>query len=619
MSQSLLIGLATIAVLGVSAQWLAWRVGVPSILLLLLAGLAAGPLFGVLDPDELLGDLLFPVVSISVALILFEGGLSLRLAELPTIGGSVRSLVTVGALITWAVSTLGALLLFDISPPIAVLLGAVLVVTGPTVIGPLLQNIRPTGPSAAVLRWEGIVIDPIGATLAVLVFEVISVGEAEAATTHVIIGVVKTVVFGGGIGLLAAAVLTFLLRRYWIPDFLQNATSLMFIVAAFVAANHLQHESGLLTVTVMGMALANQKFADVRHIVEFKENLRVLLISAVFILLSARLQPAELKSVIGAGVVYVGLLIIVARPLATLVCTIRGRLPNRDRLFIASLAPRGIIAAAVSSVFALRLEQIGYESARLLVPITFIVIIGTVAVYGLASPFVARRLGVADPNPQGILFVGAQPWVRKLAQTLQEKGIRVLLADTNRTNTAAARMAGLPAYNGSLLADHALDTLDLGGIGRLFAVTPNEWVNVLTVQRFSRILGRNECYQIVTQRESKARPTGHAHLWGRPLFQPQADYLTLQTRLSAGATFKATPLSQSFDFEAFRAYYGENAIPMFLLDDSGRLTVITADREVKPKPGQILIGLVQDRSESPAARKQRSEAPARQQQNGGGQ
>jgi NhaP-type Na+/H+ or K+/H+ antiporter len=615
----LLIGLATIAVLGVSAQWLAWRLAVPSILLLLIAGLAAGPLFGVLVPDELLGDLLFPVVSMSVALILFEGGLSLRLADLPRVGGVVRSLVTVGALVTWAVSTLGALLLFDISPPIAVLLGAVLVVTGPTVIGPLLQNIRPTGPCAAVLRWEGIVIDPIGATLAVLVFEVIAVGDVEAATTQVISGLTKTVVFGGGLGLLAAALLTVLLRRYWIPDYLQNATSLMFIIAAFVTANHVQHESGLLAVTVMGVALANQKLTDVRHIVEFKENLRVLLISAVFILLSARLQPAELKSVIGAGIVYVGLLIVVARPLATLVCTVKSRLPKRDRLFIASLAPRGIIAAAVSSVFAFRLEQIGYESARLLVPITFIVIIGTVAVYGLASPFVARRLGVADPNPQGIVFVGAQPWVRKLAQTLHEKNIRVLLADTNRNNTSAARMAGLPAYSGSLLADHALDTLDLGGIGRLFAVTPNEWVNALTVQRFSRILGRNECYQIVTQRESKARPAGHGHLWGRPLFQPQADYLTLQTRLSAGATFKATSLSESFDFEAFRAYYGEDAIPMFLLDDNGRLTVITADKEVKPKPGHTVIGLVHDRSQPPAARKQRPGTPARQQQTDGTQ
>ena len=614
MPQTLLVGLAAIAVLGVTAQWLAWRLGVPSILLLLIAGLAAGPLLGFLNPDELLGELLFPAVSVSVALILYEGGLTLRVRDLPSVGRVVRNLVTLGALVTWAISTVAAHVLFDLSLSIAVLLGAVLVVTGPTVIGPLLQNIRPTGSSAAILRWEGIVIDPIGATLAVLVFEAIAIGEAEAAAAQVAGALVKTLLFGGGLGLLAAAMLTILLRYYWIPDFLQNATSLMFVVAAFVVSNLLQHESGLLAVTVMGVALANQKFADVRHIAEFKENLRVLLISAVFILLSARLQPAELKSVIGAGILYVGVLILVARPLASVVSTLGSDLRRRDRLFIASLAPRGIVAAAVSSVFALRLEQIGYETARLLVPITFIVIIGTVGVYGIAAPMIARRLGVADANPQGILFVGAQPWVRTLAQTLKDKGVRVLLVDTNRINTAAARMAGIPTFTGSVLADHALDSMDLGGIGRLLAVTPNEWVNVLAVQRFARIFGRNECYQIETQRENKARPTGHKYLRGRVLFQPDADYIGLQTRLSAGATFKATPLSESFDFNAFRARYGDTAVPMFLIGDEGRLTVITADRDAKPKPGSTLVSLARDLSEA-ASDKGRSARPSPQERN----
>ena len=593
LAQTVLLAVVAVAVFGVCAQWLAWRLGVPSILLLLVAGFFAGPVTGLLNPDELLGDLLLPVVSLSVALILYEGGLTLRVADLPKVGGIVWSLVSVGALLTWMISALGAYLLFDLKVGLSILLGAILVVTGPTVIGPLLQHIRPTGKSGAVLRWEGIIIDPIGALLAVLVFEAIAVANVADAATQISAGVLKTVFFGGGLGLAAAGLLTLMIHRYWIPDFLQNATSLMFVVGVFALANSIQHESGLLAVTVMGFALVNQPWADVRHIVEFKENLRVLLISALFILLSARLRPEELTAVLGAGTAYVLLLVVFARPLSVMVATVRGRLSRADRTFLAVLAPRGIVAAAVSSVFALRLESIGFAAARGIVPITFIVIIGTVAIYGIAAPIIARRLGVAEPNPQGVLFVGALPWVRALAQTLKEKGLPVLLADTSRVHTAAARMAGLPTYTGSVLSDHALDEIDLGGIGHLLAVTPNEWVNILAVQRFRPIFGRRQCYQLTPQGQPAKHPP-HRHLRGRPLFGRGMDSNSLQEELSKGAVIKATPMSESFDFTAFESHYGETVIPLLLLDENLRLTVLTPDTETKPKPGQTIIALAHE-------------------------
>ncbi len=259
MAESELIQLAGIIVLGAAAQWIAWRVGLPSILLLLTFGIIAGRW---LHPTALFGNLLFPMVSISVALILYEGGLTLKLAEFRKVGGVVRNLVTVGAAVTWLIGALAAHFVIGLDAGLSALLGAVVVVTGPTVIGPLLRQIRPSGPVGPLLTWEGIVIDPLGALLAVLVFGIVS-GEAEGAAGHVAWGIAKTVVFGGGIGFLAAAILVVMIERYWIADFLQNAVSLMLVVAAFAIANHIQHESGLLAVTVMGFVLANQKRADI--------------------------------------------------------------------------------------------------------------------------------------------------------------------------------------------------------------------------------------------------------------------------------------------------------------------------------------------------------------------
>ncbi len=602
MHETALLGIAGIIVLGIGAQLLAARLRLPSILLLLIVGFIAGPVTGFLRPDELFGDLLFPLVSVSVGLILYEGGLSLKLSDLPKVGGVVRNLVSVGALVTWAVSTVAAHLIFDLDLGLATLLGAVLVVTGPTVIGPMLRHIRPGGSVGQVLMWEGIVIDPIGVVLAVLVFEAIGGAGQHGTTAHLILAVIKTIIFGGGFGLIAAGLLTLLIYRYWIPDFLQSAVSLMFVVAALTGANLLQSEAGLLAVTVMGIALANQKYADIKHIVEFKENLRVLLISSLFILLAARLQPRDLTDIAAGGALFVAVLVLVGRPLIAFISTIRSGMPRNERLFLAWMAPRGIVAAAVSSVFALRLQELGYANAELLVPITFIVIIGTVAIYGLTSPTVAFRLGVADPNPQGILLVGARGWARALASLLHEKGFRVLLVDSNRDNIAAARMAGLPTYSGSILAEYAITEMRLGGIGRLLALTPNDWVNALAVQRFTSVFGRAACYQLPPQNEPKGKQELHKHLQGRWLFAPGMTNVELERRFAAGATLKATPLSDEFDFAAFMLHYGESVVPLFVIAENGRLNVITAGKSAEPQPGQTLISLVHEPQRPPAER-----------------
>ncbi len=588
-----LLELAGLIGLGIGATWLSWRLGVPSILLLLIAGFLAGPVAGVLDPDALLGDLLFPIVSLSVAIILFEGGLSLDIKELKDIGRVIRNLATIGVLVTWVGATALAHVLLGFSLGVATLLGAILVVTGPTVIIPLLRHVRPAARIGSTAKWEGIVNDPIGAILAVLVFEAIVAGGGSHMSGAVL-GVVKALGAGIVFGLLGAGTLVYPLRRYWIPDFLQNPAALAVAVAAFTLSNTVQTESGLLAVTVMGSTLASQKQVSVRHIVEFKENLRVLLISILFIVLAARVPLSVLASTRGSSLAFLAALILLVRPLSVAAATWRTELNWRERCFLGWLAPRGIIAAAVSSVFALELARIGHPEAQRLIPITFLVIVGTVIVYGISAAHVARRLGLASPNPQGLLVAGADDWVRSLAELLQSQGYRVVLVDSNWSHVAAARSTGLTAQYGNILAEQAMDELELDGIGRLLAMTPNDEVNALAALHFKEMFGSSNVFQLVPESATAGGddPTIPQHLRGRFLFGNAATYHTLATRIGAGGVFKKTTLSDEFEFEDYLTQHGDTVLPLFIIKDTGALDVVVTTGLPSPKQGQAVISLV---------------------------
>ena len=595
-----LVYLAGILALGIAAQWLAWRLRLPAILLLLLFGFAAGQFT---DPDLLIGrDLLVPIVSLSVAVILFEGGLSLQLAELRETGQVVFRLVTVGIVVTWLLTATFAWLLLGFDVSMALLTGAILVVSGPTVVVPLLRHIRPVRRIGSIVKWEGIVNDPIGAVLAVLVFEALRAGGFRPALTTAIGGLVATATVGIVLGLGIAWLLILLLRRYWVPDYLQNAVFLTAVVVAYTASNLLQPESGLVTVTVLGLALANQKAVTVRHVIEFKENLRVLLISTLFILLASRIELSDLTGLGFSGAAFLLLLLFVVRPLAVLLSTLGTETTVRERLFLGWIAPRGIVAAAVSSFFALNVATLAGDGslspamvaqAEKLVPITFLVIVGTVAVYGLTAAPLARYLGIAEGHPQGILFAGADSVTRAIASAVQKEGYSVLLVDTNYRNVAEARMAGIPAYCASIVSEFVREELDLGGIGRLLAMTPNSEVNALATLEFSDVFERAEIYQLAREASEGGRQQPMpSRVQARSLFGEEVTFRRLVRRFAAGAVVKKTPLTEEFDFQAWREMYGESAIVLFLIEDSGDLSILTADRTASPKPGQTLIALV---------------------------
>ncbi len=594
MAEDKIIIFAWIIILGIGAQWLAWRLKFPSILFLLLFGFIAGPIAGFLNPDQVMGDILHPFVSISVAIILFEGGLSLRIKELKESGGIIFRLLSIGLLVTWAITTAAAYYILDLHIELSILLGAILVVTGPTVIGPLLRHIRPNGKVGDILKWEGIVIDPVGALLAVLVFDAILVGEAKGVGVMFAFTIIKTGLVGGLIGFGFAWLLVLLIRKFWIPDFLQETATLSLVIGAFVIAESFQHESGLFAATIMGLVLDNQKIVAIRHIVEFKENLRVLIISVLFIVLASRLDINDLQHLKLDSVFFLLVLIFLARPASVFLATVRTGLKWREKLFLSWMAPRGIIAAAISSIFALRLSDTGLPQTELLVPLTFIVIVGTVTIYGLtAAPF-ARWLKVAQSDPQGVLMVGAHGWALEIAKAIKENGFKVGVIDTNRQDIQQANIAGITAYNGSVLSKQIRDSVDMNGVGKLIALTSNDEANSLAVLHFSELCEREQLYQLTpAAKQTSDQVFSPKHLRGRYLFGEDINFHYLNSRYIAGAKIKSTKLTNNFGYDAFKKMYGDNMVPMFLIRDN-RLFVFNADMNIEPKQGSIIIAMVDE-------------------------
>jgi len=480
---------------------------------------------------------------------------------------------------------------------LSILTGAILVVTGPTVVIPLLRQIRPKGRIGAVAKWEGITIDPVGAMLAVLVLEVILLlhepGGASAsavdATLHVAKGIGLALGASGVIGGAAAALIVYTLHRRLVPGYLHNPLTLTLVVVAFVGAEAVQHEAGLLTTTLMGLALANQSYVPVNRITEFKENLQVLLLGVLFIVLSARLDLATFEHVGGRTVLLIGVLILVVRPLAVFLSCVGTKLSWREQVFLGWLAPRGIVAAAVASLFAFDLQGILPEAADALVPVVFMVIVGTVAVYGLTIPYVARALGLADPNPEGVLFVGADTWVQRIGETLQRLGITVQLIDSNPDNVARARARGLDAERADVLSESVLEDLDLSGIGRLLITIPNDEVASLAALHLSEIFDVNDIFQLPA-RSGREHAEGEVpdHLKGHLLFGGTTSCERIRDCFDHEHDVFVIEADDDLSREAVRERYGPEAFPMFLVRDD-RLIVLSEERSKEPRAGDRVV------------------------------
>ena len=600
--QDTLFVVASIGLIGIACQWLGWWVKLPAILFLLLAGILIGPVLGWVDPDRMFGNLLFPFVSLGVAVILFEGSLTLKFRDIRGLERVVRRLVSVGLLVTWAVIALAAHWAVGFEWPIALLFGAVVVVTGPTVIVPMLRTVRPNARIAEVLRWEGILIDPIGALLAVLVFDFIVASSGGMAIAHTLTAFFAIILIGTASGALAGQLLGMMLRSHWVPEFLRSVTTLVVVCGVFAGANALHNESGLLAVTVLGVWLANMRGVPLDDVLDFKESLSVLLISVLFILLAARLRFYELQA-LGAGAVVVFVVIqFVARPLKVLAATAGSTLRWNERALLAWIAPRGIIAAAISALFAPRLAELGFAQAHLLVPLTFSVIIGTVVLQSATAGALARLLGVAEPEAKGIFIVGANPVARAIGKALHDAGLRVLLADGYWESISAARELGLRAYFGNPVSGLADRQLDLVGFGRLLALSPQHEMNALAVLRYRPEFGRGAVHRLASQQEKEAGPRFTARGVPEPvLFGEPVTYAELSGALGRGGEIRATTIDDELSWEKFVAQQ-PRAIPLFLIDDREQLQFFQVGAKLAPKKGWRVHALhpLEDQGAKPA-------------------
>ena len=456
--------------------------------------------------------------------------------------------MTIGALITWILTSVIVHYVVGFDYDLALLIGAMVVVTGPTVIVPMLRTVRPVKRVANILRWEGIIIDPIGALLAVLTFDFYLASRKFDAADDILALFFLVVAVGIGIGLAFGFGLSLVLRKFWLPDYLRSPITLLMVFIAFSLSEAIEHESGLLAVTIFGVVVANQRGVDVHDILDFKESLVILLISGLFIILAVRVDVDGLVAMGWPSLLVVAGIIFIARPISVFVSTLGSELSMRERLLIAWIGPRGIVCAAVAAIFALRLEQEGAPGANLLVPLAFLVIIGTVVLQSLTAKPIAAWLKVRDPAPAGYLIIGGGRVARMIAQTLATQDVRVVIADSDWDHISQTRMDGIETHLGNPISDHADKFLDLSGIGNLISLSGRANFDVLTSMHFRREFGVGHMYELPSsaegQQDDKHRIAGR--LRGKRLFGSDVTHNQVLGYLRDGWVTKTTGLTEEF-------------------------------------------------------------------------
>lgn len=580
---SLLVKIALIGVIGIGAQWVAWRTGRPAIALMLVAGIIAGPILGLIDPERDFGSLREPIIKLAVAVILFEGGLSLKFRELRHAGLAVFMLVFVGVPVGWALGTAAAYYGAGLPLELAALFGGVMVVTGPTVIVPLLRTLNITPRVKHILKWEAIVNDPIGALLAVGIYAYIIHGGAEANSSSIIIDVVAASLLAVLIGGAAGFMLTWAFPRGWVPEYLKAPVLLTTVIAVFVLSDLIMHETGLITVTVMGVVMANRETDSSRTLMRFKEDLTVLLVSGVFIILSATLDWDVVQNFQFRFLFFLLLLLFVVRPLTIMTALLFTRIPFRERLFIAWIAPRGIVAVAVTGLFALRLSDYGVPGAEALVPLGFGVVIATIFAHGFTAAWFARRLGLDRGKGNGVLLVGANSWTIAFAQFVKDQGSDVLVADESKFALRRARRAGLPVYQGDILDEAHDDELDMGQYQQLIAATDNDSYNALVCSELAPEIGHARVSRMLATTQTGTKRRGRVlTLSGTPI-EEQLD------RLQAGWSFGRTRITEKFPYAEFVARMkASGGDSLAVSRANGELAVFSMQHRPPVEPGDTI-------------------------------
>ena len=585
--------MALIAALGIIAQWLAWRFHLPAIVLLATAGILAGPVFGLIDPRADFGELLRPVLGLAVAVILFEGGLTLNFSEIRDTSKAVRRLVFVGAPIAWGLGALAAHYVAGLGWPAALILSGIFVVTGPTVIMPLLRNAHLTKRPAALLRWEAIIADPVGALFAVLAFELFLVFGASTAhhelstvLWHFAIAMPVGAIGGWYLGKLVA--MSFI--RGFIPEFLKAPVILIVLLAAYVGTNHILEEAGLLTVTAMGVAMGNSRIASLSEMRRFKEVVTVLLVSTLFVLLTATLEPTTLAALGWRDVFYILLLLFFVRPVSVWLSTWGADLTWQERLLTSWIAPRGIVAVAVTGLFGASLIEMGHADGERMVALAFAVVFVTVILHGFSLKPIAKALKLSSEDTAGVLFIGGNKFSIALALELKNVDVPATIADSNFRHLRDARYAGISTYLGEILSETREHKLDLHGFSHLLATTDNDAYNALVCTEMSHEFSRKNVIQLAAEADEKHENQSMSFtVGGRRLFDEPEEIETLIEKMAKGFTLQTTPLSDSFTIDDYQKARSSETKIVCIVSQNGKLEFATPMGISKAQSGDRII------------------------------
>jgi NhaP-type Na+/H+ or K+/H+ antiporter len=570
-TDQILNGVGLTVALAVGCQILANRLRVPAIVLLLPVGFVAGALTDDINPTAILGSAFEPLVSLAVAVILFDSGVELDLRRLT---GSTRGVVTrllvLGVLITWAMGGFSAALLLGMSSEAAAMLGVILVVSGPTVVGPLLSFVRPSGRLQAVLSWEGSVIDPIGGILGALTFHAIVAGGYQAGQF------LASVAVGLAGGVVGTAVLWLLLRHFSLSEVLGTSGTFATVIAVAAACDIVRDDTGLIAAILMGLALANLPMFDIPARRPFFETLVQLIIGILFISISATVTPQSVGDVLLPALGLVAVLVLVARPLVAWVSTLRTDLSRGERVFVGWMAPRGIVAAATASTFAATLVSDGVGGASDILPTTFLVIIGTVTLYGLTAVPVARRLGVTRAAASRPLIVGGSAWVVALARTLRAQGLDVLMWAGAHRQRRRIQEAGLALAPGRLVADATGLGAELEGITTVLLLTEEDDFNALAAVALEGTLDHG-VYRVAAPSQDVGVVAPFTR--GELLFRAPLTGAEIARRHHDGAEIIVRTSDE----------FPQGAEPLFVLHADGRLDPVTAATTPEAQHGDTLV------------------------------
>ena len=621
-----MLELASIIILGIFAQWLAWRFKVPAILPLILIGLAVGPFSPYWMSEEFLhgatkwlnpihgtskglfpGDNLYYFVELSIGIILFEGGLTLKRHEISSIGNIVGKLISIGSTVTFIGAAIAAHFTIGLSWSLSFLFSGLIIVTGPTVIAPILRNIPLKKDVANILKWEGILIDPIGALVAVLVYEFLryTIDDTGAhgggsfsgeAFKHFLTLTLEGLAFGT----IAAYALKEVVKRHWVPHYLMNVFTLAVVLLVFVGSGLLVSDSGLLAIVVFGTVLANIDLPNMEEILYFKESLAVLLISMLFILLAANINIEDLELLVNwkAALLFLSIILII-RPLGVFLSSRGSTLVLNEKLFISWVGPRGIVAAGIASLFGSKLMKLNVEAleagnvvpfpgAEWLTPLVFMIVLGTVLLNATTASLIAKLLGVKITKSNGTLIVGASKASRLLAGYMKSQNLPVALIDSNPTNVAKANEDGLQAYQVNIYADEIRDNIELNDMGYLMALTGSNDVNKYAISKLGENFGENGSFRIISSEEKNDSTS----IPEQGLFSPTDDFINFSEVARDYPAFHEVAVDSQENFDAIIDQLNtlEKCIPVFIKDKEGALRIIGSNsKKEKIAEGDILI------------------------------